>query len=387
MKNIITIMKKEIKRFFTDKRMLLSLFLPGILIFLLYSLMGNFLKDALNVDNNYEYNIAVFNSSDEFDLKNIVAEKYTVNIVSYEDDKFNEMKKALHENDDIDLIIYFSKNFDIEVNSSSVSLYYNSTSNESMEIYNYYYAYLFNQSKKIDSIFKVNEDLDEVYDVATKEDSSIQTLSMLLPLILIMLLFSGCLSVATESIAGEKERGTIATLLITPVKRSEIAIGKILSLGFIAIISSLSSFLGLILSLPKLTEGDSDISFSMYGIEHFLGLLCIILILVCVFISLLSVISALSKSVKEASSYSVPIMIVVTAFGFTAMLSMGEVATNHFLYLIPIYNATQCMTAILSLKFNGLDFLLTVISNFALCAIVVFALVKIFNSERIMYSK
>lgn len=46
MKNLWTIIKKELRRFFTDKRMLMALLLPGILIFIVYSVMGNVMKDV-----------------------------------------------------------------------------------------------------------------------------------------------------------------------------------------------------------------------------------------------------------------------------------------------------------------------------------------------------
>ena len=44
MKNIWIILKKELRRYFTDTRMLIGIILPGILIFLLYSVMGNFMN-------------------------------------------------------------------------------------------------------------------------------------------------------------------------------------------------------------------------------------------------------------------------------------------------------------------------------------------------------
>lgn len=69
--------------------------------------------------------------------------------------------------------------------------------------------------------------------------------SSMLPMLLMIFLFTGCMSVAPESIAGEKERGTIATLLVTPVKRSHIAIGKIIALSIIALLSGISSTLGI----------------------------------------------------------------------------------------------------------------------------------------------
>ena len=48
MKSILIIAKKELKRFFTDKRVLMGLILPGLLIFLIYTFMGNIINDKAN---------------------------------------------------------------------------------------------------------------------------------------------------------------------------------------------------------------------------------------------------------------------------------------------------------------------------------------------------
>ncbi|HHT54940.1 MAG TPA: hypothetical protein GX012_00070, partial [Acholeplasma sp.] len=61
MRNIFTIIKKELRRFFTDKRMVASLILPGILIFALYTLMGNFMNDMISVEDDYRYTAVVVN--------------------------------------------------------------------------------------------------------------------------------------------------------------------------------------------------------------------------------------------------------------------------------------------------------------------------------------
>ena len=66
----------------------------------------------------------------------------------------------------------------------------------------------------------------------------------MMPLLILVFLFSGCMAIAPESIAGEKERGTIATILVTPIRRSELALGKIFSLSIIALLSGLSSTVG-----------------------------------------------------------------------------------------------------------------------------------------------
>ena len=109
---------------------------------------------------------------------------------------------------------------------------------------------------------------------------------MLLPFLIIVLLFSSCLSIASESIAGEKERGTIATLLITPVKRSSIALGKIFAISVTAFVGAIANFIGLVAALPKLVAG-ANLSMSMYNVGSYVGLLLIIATIIIIAINII----------------------------------------------------------------------------------------------------
>ena len=66
MNNILTIIKKELRRFFTDKRMLISFILPGLIIYILYSVMGSFMGDAFMPSEDYTYNVIVEDMPDEY---------------------------------------------------------------------------------------------------------------------------------------------------------------------------------------------------------------------------------------------------------------------------------------------------------------------------------
>ena len=231
--------------------------------------------------------------------------------------------------------------------------------------------------------FDINNS-NEIYDLATNEDMSKMILSMLLPFILTIYLFSGAMSICSDSIAGEKERGTIATLLVTPINRQEIAIGKIISLGIMSLVSALCSFLGLVLSLPKLIG--QEVSLSIYGIDTLLLLLLVVLVTVLLFSSLLAIISAYAKTVKEANSLSTPIMLVVTMLGMTGMVA-DSLASNPLLYLIPIYNSIQCFAGILNVSISPMCFAITIVSNLLYMALAVLLLTKMFNSEKIMFNK
>ena len=69
MNAILAIFKKEIKRFFTDKRLLLSLLLPGLIIYFVYSIMGSFMGDMLS-PTGVNYQVVVYNQSDNQEALN-----------------------------------------------------------------------------------------------------------------------------------------------------------------------------------------------------------------------------------------------------------------------------------------------------------------------------
>ena len=82
----------------------------------------------------------------------------------------------------------------------------------------------------------------------------------------------------------------------------------------------------------------------------------VILSTVLLLITLISIVSAFAKSVKEAQTYVTPLMIVVILVGVTAMFGSGA-KTELCYYLIPVYNSVQCMVGIFRLfRLTGFDF-------------------------------
>lgn len=387
MNNIFTILKKELRRFFTDKRMLLSLFLPGILIFIIYTAMGSVFSNFFNPSDDYNYIVYIDNSVEEFNVIN-TSSPYKIEIKNFNNLSNEEKENYKNDikNEKIDLLICFESDFYNKLNNGekpNVEIYYLSTSTASSTIYNYYFQTLNNNSMTINYNYFVNQNSDINYDLSTDEDKSKVIITMVLPFILVIMLFTGCMNVTTESIAGEKERGTIATLLVTPVKRSEIALGKILSLSITSIVSSISSFLGLALSLPKLLQGTGDITLSMYGISTYIYVLLIIIVITILFTTLLLIVSCFSKSIKEANQYATPLMFLIMAIsGSTYFISNN----NWYLYLIPIFNSINCLSEIFSLNFNLINFLITIISNIVYISLGVFVVTKMFDNEKVMFN-
>jgi len=195
------------------------------------------------------------------------------------------------------------------------------------------------------------------------------------------------MAVAPESIAGEKERGTIATLLVTPMKRSELAIGKIISLGIIAMLSGLSSFLGSYLSLPILMSIDADqVNTNIYGAFDFILLGLVIISTVLLLISVISIISAFAKTVKEATTTIIPLMVVSVLIGVSSMFGDGSKEKLAY-YFIPLYNSVQSMRGIFSFSYVSANIIVTIASNILYAAVFTVILTRMFNSERTIFSK
>ena len=387
--DLLTIIKKEFARFFGDKRMVAAALLPGVLIYVMYSFMGSGMTEMYEPDEDYVYEVNIVN------MPQTLAFLEDVEQVEISEIKANDaeaVKEAIRE-DEADILVVFPENFDAEMlaydvmtattPAPNVEIYYNSADTESSSAYSIMRENLNQYEQAFANKFDICQG-DKEYDLASDEDISAMLISMVMPMLVLMMLFTGCLSVAAESIAGEKERGTIATLLVTPMKRRDLALGKMISLSVIGLFSGISSFAGIMLSLPKLMGGLEDVKFG-YDVADYAVLLVVIIATTLLIVGMISILSAFAKSVKEATNMATPLMLVVTLTGVTNMMGNG-MPEEWYWYLIPIYNTTQCMNGVFSMDYQMLPVIITCIANVVYSGVLVVVLTKMFGSERIMYT-
>ena len=397
--NILTIVKKEFARFFGDKRLVFTtVIMPGLLIYVIYTFMLGGIRDTFEADKDYRAKVYVQNMPKSVQP---MFEGLGMDI-SNADDTDIESIKSLIENKEVELLVVFPPQFDSAVANYNVAdttqvapnvlIYSNVANIESDNAEGFVRTMLTSYEETISNKFNINayteETANEKFDLATDEDFMGKIFSSMLPFMLLIFLYSGCMAVAPESISGEKERGTIATLLVTPMSRSHLAFGKIISLSFIALISGLSSFLGVMLSLPEFIGSEIEgLSTNIYTTSDYLLILGIILSTVLVLISVISIISAYAKTVKEAATLVLPLMIVIMMVGLTSMIGGGEPQTSLSWYLIPVYNSVQAMTGIFSFNYSLVNVGITIVVNIIYAGAFSYVLAKMFNSEKIMFSK
>ena len=395
--NTWTIIRKEFARFFGDRQLLFTtVIMPGLLIYLIYSLMGVGIR---NMESQGEQDLVMLKVENMPPSMQPLLESADSSIALLHEPFGQADIDALQDKDINVVLMRFPAQFDSLVASyqpstglpaPNVEIYYNSANNASNRVYMTLEAALTAFENAQANLFDINraDSEEQTFNQASDDQVVGDILSKLLPMLIIMMLFSGTMAIAPSSIAGEKERGTIATLLVTPMKRSELALGKIVSLSSIALLSGISSFIGIALSLPKMiSAGDDsiDIPFN-YTTNDYIALLLVILASVLVMASAVSLLSALAKDVKNAGTMVTPFMLVVMLASLLPMFQTGT-AQNLGIYLIPFYNAIEVMADIFAHSMRWSTVLVTLVSDIAYTGIAVYGLTRMFNSEKIMFSR
>ena len=394
--NMMTIIRKEFARFFGDRAMVFTaLIMPGLLIYIIYSLMGNSINEgAFTVSSDEAPTVYVENLPPSLEP---LFDSLPVTLIAGDCDE-EEMMTLLDDKENHVAYVLFPPDFDSltacydpadSVPAPNVAIYYNSTNDGSRMAYTLITATLQNYEESLCNRFDVNRADDESVHFDRTDDSELMAtiLSKLIPMLLLMLMFSGCMAVAPASIAGEKERGTIATLLVTPMRRSELALGKIISLSCFALLSGVSSFLGIILSLPKMIHADTaGVDLNIYAPSDFLLLLLVLLSTVLLLISIVANLSALARDVKQASTLNIPLSLMMIVVGMLPMMLSGS-PDNIAFYFIPFYNSVMSMTAVLSHEASMLAIVVTTGANLVYVVCGAWLLTKLISSERVMFNK
>ena len=403
MRDALTVFRKEMRRFFTDIRMLAGLFLPGVLIFVLYTVLGNLsimdIGSEPVVPSNtqlvvkYTDNYGTGDNPLIIDLLEplILQDTESGNSLSLEavaPDKVEAVKELIR-SEEVHLLIVFSDNFEDRVTGpedsrgNTISMFYNAESEAST----YVYGLAGDLISTCYDRYVVNWDGDLFLDpnVAEGNYQVLGAFSFLVPMLTMALLFSITLSICPESIAGEKERGTMASLLLTPVSKGNIAMGKIMALTVTAVASGIISFAGLILSLPNLMGG-IPLS-SLFSPGTLVVLLLLVLSALILFVTLGTLVSSFARSVKEATSYLTPMTVVITLLG---MLPMVMNFTNIGTAFIPILNIIAAMSHLITGAAMSLlipYILITVGINLVVSGILILLISRFFGSERVMFSR
>lgn len=385
----LVIARKELARFFSNKASaFVSIALPGLLIFFMWTFMGGAMGSMFSPDMSKTPTVAAVNEPDS--VKALAGDS-VVKVVPESALPGADVMRERIEQGEVQAFAVFPDGFDAAVAAydpasgapaPQVEIYFNSTDPDSSQAYASFSSLLDAYESSLSNRFDVNAGTGE-YDVADEREVAGSVMVSVVPLLLVILVFTSVMSIAAESVAGEKERGTMATLLATPVSRRDIALGKVLAITAIGLLIAASSLLGILAGLPSIMQGAVDVN--VYGPADYLLLALVVLSTTLFVVMLVAVVSTLAKSVKEATMLMTPLMIAVMLVGVLGMFGSARAEVGY--YLIPLYNSVQCMIGILSFDLQPVNVAACVASNLAVTAVGVLALQRMFDSERLMFAR
>ena len=408
MNNAIIVMKKELARVFLDKKLIFSLFiLPAVLMFGIYSIMGSMIGRFSSDIMEHISKVYILNAPEDFkekaenkgyfdiaDVTVLPSDTSAETITTVKDDILNG---------DAELLVEFDKDF---INTASsyknegdaipnVTIYYNTSGNYSNAARNNFVNLILDDYKNsiLSGRFGGNLDLLSAFNVkneviVNEDKANGEFLGMLVPYLIVMLLFSSAMGLCVDSIAGEKERGTLASLLLSPIKRSELVFGKLTALSILSTLSAIVYSVSLILAMPlmgssgTMSELNMNVHFSAFQI---ISLLIIMVALVYLYVGIISVISVLCKNTKEASTYISPLYILIIVAGMLTMFQ-GGVEKSDLLFAIPVYGSALSIQNIMTNELTALQLAFSAGGTILAGVIITFGIAKAFKSERIMFN-
>jgi sodium transport system permease protein len=387
MKSIWGIMKKELDKIFKNPRLIFStLILPGFIIFTIYAFMGMSIGQEITKTEEHISKVYLLESQPSFDsFISAVKDEAKLDVVNVTQSYSEDEIKNILLNSEADVVIIESVDTN---NKENFTLYFNQLNTLSSTAYSkmqsiimmYKDARLASEYGDIDLV-KL-----DVKTVGDQQKESGMSLAMLLPMIVITFVFSGSLSVGADAIAGEKERGTLGTLLMAPISKNQIILGKILSTTIITLLSSVSSFLGVLASLPfasKLFGLEGNVQ---YSVLNYISILLILLAVALMAVCLVLFASTFAKTIKEASMYAMPIYIVAILASTISMFSQ-ELPKEIYYYCIPIYNCVLGLKGILSFSLSNVQLVIIIFSSIFYFVVLSWLLVRLFKNERILFAK
>ncbi len=379
--NLWNILKKELRELFRDKKSLSMMLIIPIFIPLIMLGMSALFESQTEKDIN-EYNTIGFAYNLSEAEKNI-AKEMDIKVVEGKEDELKEK----YENGEINLYVTKDENkYTLNIDSSDNTAY---AQNLTEQYFNAYKSYL-----QQNYLTQNGVDADSVLDIITVEEKALEQDNYFADFIknyaflfVIMAITVSATYPATDTTAGEKERGTLETLLTFPIKSKDIILGKFLGVTLSSIITGVISFILAIISLVI-----AENMFSIYdGLDIMFTPLSIVMAFIIIivysfFISGLCIsIASTCKTFKEAQSALTPLTFISLFPGMIAF--MISITTTPLLSVVPFLNYSLIFTDINAGNVNWLNIALMIISTFIYIAIVLGYIIKQYKSEKVLFSK
>jgi sodium transport system permease protein len=224
----------------------------------------------------------------------------------------------------------------------------------------------------------------QVVDTGGQQAMGRAILAQILPYFLILSILSGAMGFGAEITAGEKERGTISTLLSSRLSREEIVIGKFLAILSVSLVSTLVSAVGLIggITLAGSSLGGS-VSLASLSLTTAGWILAVLVPLAVVLATLVLIVGSFARSQKEASMYLLPLYMLIILLGMAIM--MGGSDPQGLDFAIPVAGSMAAIRAAIVRGLTPGELGWTFLASLPLGAVLLWLGVLVYRSEKVLF--
>lgn len=375
MSMISAIAKQEIVKVLKNKKMLSSIFvLPMVVLVAMFAMTSIGEEEEKQALRIHFLNMQI--PRQELEVGDMVLSVMSETAVSYE--QFAE-ENIISEND-----------MAVERTQEGFEIYYDSGNSRAEELLPFVESNILKPC--IEGTFLAEQGMEKgnfevlAEDTSSEMERTNRSASFLIPYMMILILFMNLVSVVGDSIAGEKERGTLTKELLAPIDNSQMILGKLLGTTIVGMFSSAVFFVVLVggsyLAVKfggadVLGAGEMAIGPGQIGIM-FLGFIFIAM----VFVAAIALASSFADTLKEATSMSRVIYYLVIFAALATTFRVGE--APRAVYVIPVYNFSVFMQRLLVGKADLVNGGITVVSLLITFGLLAAAAALNFRRERVI---
>jgi sodium transport system permease protein len=229
-------------------------------------------------------------------------------------------------------------------------------------------------------------------EVALEEQVAASVWSKMFPALLVIMALTGAFYPAIDLGAGEKERGTMETLLISPAKRVELVLGKFATIMLFSTATALLNLLSMGLTGQQMSAVMSDgmanrVSLDFPGLAPLAWLVILLLPLSALFSALCLALATFARSTKEGQYYLTPLLMVV--MGLTMFCLSPAVEMTPLYSVIPVVNVALLLKGLLLNSASSGNLVVyaipVLISSIGYSMLALWWAIELYNSEDVLF--
>ena len=395
MNHFITIFRKELTDTFRDRRTIFMMIVfPLLLVPAMMIIVTNIQMSSMKKAQDKVLRVALVARGNAAVLVGALTGRADLRII---DGIPADSMEAMIARDSIDAGVVVAGDFDDQVNamkSGTIRLFYKSSDDFDMvkrRLSDVIGAF----EKQIVTARFARLNLDagivkpvtiEEHDVASMKERIGKTVGGMIPYLFVIFCFMGAMYPAIDLAAGEKERGTMETLLTAPVSRFQILMGKFAVVVLTSLMSAVISILGTFVAVRRISDIPPEALnavMAILDVQTVLLVLSLLLPLTVFFAAALLSMSIFAKSYKEAQSMISPMTIVVILPVLIGMFP--GIALDPVTALIPVLNVSLATKEIIAGTIKPGLLVETYASLFLLAAASLFGCAKWFEREETIF--